>query len=346
MHNFLEIITKVISYNKEFYLLKNGVFNLNTKELILEVENFKEVFCFGTDYIIVKDIRGNSIVYSIYNNIIDERFKIDAQNFPYLSFYEFDKKDLEGIYDYSTQKILFETTEWIGRDIFGEYIFSENQGFIIGRNVSSATPLWQFYLGSLGEYETYKGEVKSYSVEKFIGVWEDELLVACSNSLIISFDVNIGVEKRRWQTLENYYPNVKEVANKIPRTENFVLDNKTNTLIGLHIFSLVKIDLKTGIIEVVNMENELRKYHINLLKNNSSYAIDDSHIYTTATMDYEDNKSQWTYDCLIAINRETYQVDWQYKFENEGVGTNTPQLSDNKLYQLTSSNTLFIFEKE
>lgn len=229
---------------------------------------------------------------------------------------------------------------------------NESTIFLIGNtsihsySLPSATPLWQFDLGSLGEYETYKGEVKSYSVEKFIGVWKDELLVACSNSLIISFDVNTGVEKRRWQTLENYYPNVKEVANKIPRTENFVLDNKTNTLIGLHIFSLVKIDLKTGIIEVVNMENELRKYHINLLKNNSSYAIDDSHIYTTATMGYEDNKSQWTYDCIIAIKREIYQVDWQYKFENEGLGTNTPQLADNKLYQLTSSNTLFIFEKE
>lgn len=338
--------------NVKSYDINSGVYIEYSNRLIcknVSIEpniNLTNVYTFG-DLILVLDEVNKAYILSdtvLIENIFN--FRIGSLKFPFIEYYKKEQSRKYGVYDYSTQKILFETTEWIGRDIFGEYIFSENQGTIVSRSVFSAMPLWQFDLGSLGEYETYKGEVKSYSVEKFIGVWEDELLVACSNSLIISFDVKIGIEKRRWQTLENYYPNVKEVANKIPRTENFVLDSKTNTLIALHIFSLVKIELSTGIIQVVAMENELKKHNINLLKNNSSYAIDDNHIYTTATMDYEDNKTQWTYDCLIAINRETYQVDWQYKFENEGVGTNTSQLSDNKLYQLTLSNTLFIFEKE
>jgi hypothetical protein len=340
-------INNVKSYdvNSGFYIELSN--KLICKNLSLQSNNnLIHVYTFGDIIMVLDDVNKAYILSdtSLIENTFS--FRIGSLKFPFIEYYKKEQPRKYGIHNYLSQKNLFETTEWIGRDIFGEYIFCENQGVIIGRSVFTAEPLWQFDMGGLGEYETYKGEVKSYSVEKFIGVWEDELLVACSNSLILSFDVNTGVEKRRWQTLENYYPNVKEVANKIPRTENFVLETKTNTLIALHIFSLVKIELSTGVIQVVTMENELKKHNINLLKNNSSYAIDDNHIYTTSTMDYEDNKSQWTYDCLIAINRETYQVDWQYKFENEGLGTNTPQLSGDNLYQLTASNTLYIFEKE
>jgi hypothetical protein len=231
-------------------------------------------------------------------------------------------------------------------NLFGNLVIFEKENQIHAYTFPTAEPLWQFDMGCLGMYETYKGEVKQYIVEKFIGVWEEELLVACSNGLILCIAISTGIEKRRWQQLEGYYPDVQGVSNKLPRTENFILDSQTNILIALHIFSVVIINLLTGDIEVIDMEQELRRLDVNLLKNNSSYGIDDGYIYTTATMAYSDDKSQWTYDCLLAINRNTYKVDWQYKFKEESLGTNTPQLSGDKLYQLTASNTLYIFEKE
>ena len=71
MYIIKEIIKNVISYNQDYYLLKNGLFNLNNKNIILEVEDYREFHYFGNNYKIIKDIRGNSIVYTINNYSID-----------------------------------------------------------------------------------------------------------------------------------------------------------------------------------------------------------------------------------------------------------------------------------
>lgn len=334
MHNFLEIITKVISYNKEFYLLKNGVFNLNTKELILEVENFKEVFCFGTDYIIVKDIRGNSIVYSIYNNIIDERFKIDAQNFPYLSFYEFDKKDLEGIYDYSTQKILFETTEWIGRDIFGEYIFSENQGFIIGRNVSAATPLWQFDLGNLGEYVNFSNEKCNYEVKFFLGIYNECLLVQLSNATIIWIDSNTGKQKHILNLNESY---------SLPKPafydDSFKAHIVGEKIVFLNNQRLLHINLDSFEVTIIQdyftqeRANQYRFMHNTFFKDKIYFVADYGWQYVTPSY-------------VGVMDANNGEILWKQQLENTGGLSEAPQVSEDKLYIRTNNNVLHIFEKE
>ena len=51
---------------------------------------------------------------------------------------------------------------------------------------------------------------------------------------------------------------------------------------------------------------------------------------------------------LCAFNKKTFGIDWQYRFDqhDDYLKTDNPQLSGNKLYQLSADKVLYVFEKE
>lgn len=204
-------------------------------------------------------------------------------------------------------------------------------------------PLWQFDLNQLETFTNKNNEELNYKIIKILGIWQEELFVACNNGLMLSLDRSTGKEKCRWQYIKDYEFD-SEIKNKIPRAESFVFDG--DTLIGALNTFYFKIDLKSSEIIAINISQELQKFHIFHIKTVIDNPVTDKHIYLTAMMRQKDNDTKFSYDCLIALNKKTLKIDWQYKFENAGLGTNIPKISENKLYQLDLDGNLHIFEKE
>ena len=203
-------------------------------------------------------------------------------------------------------------------------------------------PLWQFDLNELSTLKNKDNQEINYNVIKILGIWQDELFIACNNGLLLSLDINTGNEKYRWQHINNYEFD-SEIKNRIPRAESFIFDG--NTLIGALNTFYFKIDLQTSEITATNISEKLQKFNIFHIKTVSDNPVTDKHIYLTAMTRQIEGNTKFSYDCLIALNKKTLEIDWHYAFEDAGLGTNIPKLGDNKLYQLDTNNTLHIFEK-
>lgn len=211
------------------------------------------------------------------------------------------------------------------------YFFLNETNSIIAISIYDKKNIWNFKQDSIKE------------IKKLLGIWQSELLVACSDGLLISIDIETGTLKRSWQEIpDSQFDSV--IQNRIPKMEIFSLHG--DTLIGaLHIYYF-ELDLKTGEIKIENLEEELKKHTIFHIKQTNENPITETHIYLTAMMRQPDGDTKFSYDCLITLNRQTFKIDWQYKFEEESLGTNIPKLSGDKLYQLDNGGTLHIFEKE
>lgn len=346
----LKKLIQNVSYFEEkkgYYVTKNKVKNAFDDNIELNFDNSNSIFDFD-DRVIILDYLNKPYFISENNPVaaFDSEIRINANKFPYIGFYKKAEKRVYGIYDYAASKILFETFDWIGRDIIGSYILGVSDNIISCRSVYSPHPLWQYPLKNLGTYVNYRSDVNEYVVEKFLGLWKNELIVSCSNSLILSLDIIKGKEIRRWQKLEGYYPDIKGVANLLPRTQNFVFDEESQKLLAIHIRSLVTIDLNSGEIEIADLEPTLTSaisYRC-VFNNHTSYGLSATHIFTTVHL--SDDQSQFSYDALVAINRRTLKIDWIYQFDKDGVGTNAPVCNNEKLYQLTLNHNLYIFQQK
>ena len=70
--------------------------------------------------------------------------------------------------------------------------------------IKSAQPLWQHSLLSYGTYLLEGKEEFAYEMSKFLGIWKTELIVARSNGLILSINVEIGETLYKWQELKAF----------------------------------------------------------------------------------------------------------------------------------------------
>ena len=307
-------------------------------------------------------------LYYIQNSIINTPNKIQVNDYFGVKYYEsvinvFTSRSKNTLYDYKGKVI----DEFEGRNYI--YIFSNNNAIYYDRISKvlkyNETVLFQ---GKIQFYYIFKHFVffskdsklfkinnlegkniwvinleNNSEIKKILGIWESELIVACSDGLLISLDIENGELKRSWQDISGFqFDSV--IQNRIPKMEIFSLHG--DVLIGaLHIFYF-ELDLKTGEIKIENLEEELKCFDIFHIKQTNDNPVTDSHIFLTAMMHQPDGDNKFSYDCLIALNRKTFKIDWQYKFENESLGTNIPKLAGDKLYQLDNGGTLHIFEKE
>ena len=148
-------INNVIAYVNEYYINSKGLFNAQSNECLLEISGQQELYPFGKDHLILREIvYGDSAIININDLIIViNNYRIEAQNYPYFSFYEVDDKPQEGIYDVEKKEILFEATSWLGRSIIDKYIFRNFKKKIACRKIDSDSILWEFPLSSLGKWK-------------------------------------------------------------------------------------------------------------------------------------------------------------------------------------------------
>lgn len=215
-------------------------------------------------------------------------------------------------------------------------------------------PHWQFNLLDFGEYDAlFSTERRAYEVAKFLGIWQDELLVACEGGLILSLNIRNGKLIRQWEKLpEKADAQIKDVfKGHLHQAGNtYQLNLSRDKIFAIYYRHLVEIDLTSGEIEVKDLTESLFKNNIAEFQSKSGYAEDETHYYTTVHFDKDKLSLNYVPTAVCAVNKETLEIDWYYRFDEDGSGNyvsiQIPQVSNQKLFQHTANKVLFVFEKE
>lgn len=191
---------------------------------------------------------------------------------------------------------------------------------------------WELKLDQFGE-----GELK-----EILGVYQAQLLVACSDHLLLSVDVNTGEILHKWQELPGFEEG--QYKGLLPEPADFVLDKEAGKLIGVFSKYYFEIDLESGEISYEDIRQELNTHHINSFRRIGNNPFTKDHLFVTAHAELVERPNV-DLDCVLALNRNTKKVDWVHIFKDTGLGTNVPQITSNHLYQLDTERNLYVFER-
>lgn len=353
--NKKDIINNVKSYHIDnkydlFYLNNKSEIIINNKLLIRLSNNFFGEFYLTNENIIIQKFKENS--FEVY----DKSGKLEFEK---KGFYNYLITDKSIFYlDIKDNKVKYIVNGKIKATSFFYNGYLSNQNYIIIRNqnifvyfLKDSRKLWQYNLIQLGKYINQQGSEDEYKVEKFIGVYENQLLVACNNFTIISLDLNNGKLLNKWQEIpEVYFQEDKRfpaiVFNKIPYLPGANLDIQKKQIIGFEAFVFWSINLETNEIISQNLNDELIKHNLKSVKFQTEISASDTH-YIIKVETMVDQEASRFYDGIAAVNKETLEIEWKYIFDkNVFIGSNNPKLVGNILYQLDTNETLHVFEKE
>ncbi|ADV48808.1 hypothetical protein Celal_1496 [Cellulophaga algicola DSM 14237] len=333
-----------ISSGRRVYEYNSGLNIFKSEEDLQDLSNIK-------NNIFVNDIYGRGFIIEELNyKFLGEFIKITYQHYLILSKIEENRK----VTIFKNQK----TNEVLGKIKGSSTIFYLNLKYFFSKNLKddsiesfmfpSGKYLWQFKLETLGKFEDRDGNLQNYEVLKFIGAWQNSIVVACSGQLVLDISSKTGELNRKWQALPGYGSSAFQgrLQHKLPSTDGFQLDISKSYLYHLAGAYLVTIDLVTGKANYQTLKNTLEEHVFSGFRWSTGYAEDENHIYTIAEMNRMELGLDYTPQCIVAFNKKTLKIDWHYRFEGDWVKMDIPQRSTNKLYQLSGDNTLYIFEKE
>ena len=346
-------INNVIAYVNEYYINSKGLFNAQSNECLLEISGQQELYPFGKDHLISREIvYGDSAIININDlTIVINNYRIEAQNYPYFSFYEVDDKPQEGIYDFEKKKILFEATSWLGRSIIDKYIFRDFKKKIACRKIDSDSILWEFPLSVFGRFKyKYSEEEKDYEVEQFIGMYNNILWVYLNARELIGIDVETGKLKYRFLGIgkknavgivENYLDNEDYY---IFYGADFKLDTEKGVIFGLKADRFFEIDLnKESIIPYLfGLQNKMEKVGLNKNDISGDTFLQDNLLYFCSINDLRFGILDINTKKIIYISEPIAVVERDDSFTE----LKDLKVSENKVYILDSNHTLHIFERE
>ena len=346
-------INNVIAYVNEYYINSKGLFNAQSNECLLEISGQQELYPFGKDHLMSREIvYGDSAIININDLIIViNNYRIEAQNYPYFSFYEVDDKPQEGIYDFEKKEILFEATSWLGRSIIDKYIFRDFKKKIACRKIDSDSILWEFPLSVFGKFKyKYSEEEKDYEVEQFIGIYNNILWVYLNARELIGIDVETGKLKYRFLGIEKKNA-VGIVENYLDNEDyyifygaDFKLDTEKGVIFGLKADRFFEIDLnKESIIPYLfGLQNKIEKAGLNKNDISGDTFLQDNLLYFCSINDLR-------FGVLDINTKEIIYVSEPIAVgERDDSFTQLKDLkvSENKVYILDSNHTLHIYERE
>ena len=346
-------INNVIAYVNEYYINSKGLFNAQSNECLLEISGQQELYPFGKDHLISREIvYGDSAIININDlTIVINNYRIEAQNYPYFSFYEVDDKPQEGIYDFENKKILFEATSWLGRSIIDKYIFRDFKKKIACRKIDSDSILWEFPLSVFGRFKyKYSEEEKDYEVEQFIGMYNNILWVYLNARELIGIDVETGKLKYRFLGIEKKNA-VGIVENYLDNEDyyifygaDFKLDTEKGVIFGLKADRFFEIDLnKESIIPYLfGLQNKMEKVGLNKNDISGDTFLQDNLLYFCSINDLRFGILDINTKEIIYISEPIAVVERDDSFTR----LRDLKVSENKVYILDSNHTLHIFERE
>jgi hypothetical protein len=307
-----------------YYLCDNYIKNLENSSFQKRIVDCVEICAFHGLSIVLDDLnRGYIIKDGEILDLISNEYRVSALSYPHIGFYKRGSIRSYGIYNINSDDILFETSNWIGRDILGEFVFSEYLNEINCRHVEFSTPKWTFDLSQLPLVFKENKEEPS-KVEQFIGVYNQKLWVQLNGYRLLSLDMKTGKQL-------HLVPNFRKGAGF-----NF-LDSDKGVVKMLAGHWYLEFDLKMLEYTVEKKIDPDEVFHVH----KSQYYKDNPKIYFCGRHD----TLQFP-NCFGIFNTETYQVEWFKTSENNELYFNPPQSNGARLCVLDSENTLRIFEKE
>jgi len=339
-------INNVIAYVNEYYINSKGLFNTQSNECLLEISGQQELYPFGKDHLISREIvYGDSAIININDLIIViNNYRIEAQNYPYFSFYEVDDKPQEGIYDFEKKEILFEATSWLGRSIIDKYIFRDFKKKIACRKIDSDSILWEFPLSSLGKWkDSYTDEEIDFQVRRLIGIYNNILWVFLNAEGFIGLDIETGELKYR---IPEYHQAIGKTICKgkdFFRSDYF-LNSEKGKILSMAIDVFIEMDLtqEPPFVTQYGLQEEFEKYNIKGKDTSTKYAVQDNLLYFYLAEQLRFGILDISTKEIIYISEPIAVVERDDSFTR----LRDLKVSENKVYILDSNHTLHIFERE
>ena len=333
-------INNVIAYVNEYYINSKGLFNAQSNECLLEISGQQELYPFGKDHLISREIvYGDSAIININDlTIVINNYRIEAQNYPYFSFYEVDDKPQEGIYDFEKKKILFEATSWLGRSIIDKYIFRDFKKKIACRKIDSDSILWEFSLASLGKWKNSWDEERFFEVYKLIGIYNNILWAFIEIGGFIGLDIKTGELKYR---ISEYHMGKES---KLFFRSDYYLDNERGKIFGLaHIFIEIDLNQAPPFVTQYGLQEEFEKYNIKKANDTAEdFVVQDNLLYFYLAEQLRFGILDINTKEIIYISEPIAVVERDDSFTR----LRDLKVSENKVYILDSNHTLHIFERE
>ena len=333
-------INNVIAYVNEYYINSKGLFNAQSNECLLEISGQQELYPFGKDYLISKEIvYGDSAIININDlTIVINNYRIEAQNYPYFSFYEVDDKPQEGIYDFEKKKILFEATSWLGRSIIDKYIFRDFKKKIACRKIDSDSILWEFPLSSLGKWKNSWDEERDFEVYKLIGIYNNIFWAFIEIGGFIGLDIKTGELKYR---ISEYHMGKES---KLFFRSDYYLDNERGKIFGLaHIFIEIDLTQDPPFVTQYGLQEEFEKYNIKKANDTAEdFVVQDNLLYFYLAEQLRFGVLDINTKEIIYVSEPIAVVERDDSFTQ----LKDLKVSENKVYILDSNDTLHIFERE
>ena len=333
-------INNVIAYVNEYYINSKGLFNTQSNECLLEISGQQELYPFGKDHLVSREIvYGDSAIINIDDlTIVINNYRIEAQNYPYFSFYEVDDKPQEGIYDFEKKEILFEATSWLGRSIIDKYIFRDFKKKIACRKIDSDSILWEFPLSSLGKWKNSWDEERDFEVYKLIGIYNNIFWAFIEIGGFIGLDIETGELKYR---ISEYHMGKES---KLFFRSDYYLDNERGKIFGLaHIFIEIDLNQAPPFVTQYGLQEEFEKYNIKKANDTAEdFVVQDNLLYFYLAEQLRFGILDINTKEIIYVSEPIAVVERDDSFTR----LRDLKVSENKVYILDSNHTLHIFERE
>lgn len=321
----------------EIRVHKNTVFFIKEKKELVLDENIHRIYKLKENTYVAIDSLNKPIF--IKNEVIDSKYKnifrVSGVYGGLIIYYKKQKPRLYGIFDYISNKFFFETEGSIGRDLFDSYVFGKKNRAITCREIYKGNVMWKTDLSQYGTYFKIGRGEKNIELDRFLGVFENQLLVFLTDNSFLSIDVQTGKENYR-----------KHINN--PFSEDQLHQPLWSAYWQLHKDKL--IFYRRG----WYVEYDLRKERIN-----KKFDINES----LKTDKLHDNAPQWIKEgnllyyfvtgfgsfslpTIVILDIETQQIIWKNVYDNPDISYRDFKKNDKSLFVLDSKNTLHVFDKQ
>ena len=339
-------INNVIAYVNEYYINSKGLFNAQSNECLLEISGQQELYPFGKDHLISREIvYGDSAIININDlTIVINNYRIEAQNYPYFSFYEVDDKPQEGIYDFEKKKILFEATSWLGRSIIDKYIFRDFKKKIACRKIDSDSILWEFPLSSFGKWKNSWDEERDFEIRHFIGIYNGIIWAFIEIGGFIGLDIKTGELKYRISEYDEAIGKTICKGKDFFRSDYF-LNSEKGKILGMAMDIFIEIDLtqEPPFVTQYGLQEEFEKYNIKKANDTAEdYVIQDNLLYFYLAEKLRFGILDINTKEIIYVSEPIAVVERDDSFTR----LRDLKVSENKVYILDSNYMLHIFERE
>lgn len=331
-----------IYYSSENILFKNDMAICNNVEpTTFYLTPRDNIFYYDKDgkSYFLKDNKQQKICERVFHNTFQELYVVGKTN------WRREKRKFYwelGVYNFVEDVYISKTNyqNYISLGIIDDnYLFHKSGKKLILLSSNNLETIWKV------ELETFMSDFK---LGKYFGCIDNKLIFSDDKHTVFVLHKETGEIINTFSELPGINPGTTW-ENKILSSQGFVLDKKRQLLFGVFGKSYTEIDLKNNTISFKDLKPIVKKRGIDFLpQNHNNNPFTTEHLFFSGTKEVIIDKKVRVLSCLVAFNRNTLDIDWEYTFDlNEGSTTTiVPLLTDDKLFQLTSNGNLYIFQKD